>query len=163
MQYRLSNCSSYCLGLCVTAEASDLATFATARPIDSNDPLRKSVLIAHIVASKTTNCRLQNEDLDIPHDPPRDNETRGHKEHGDTIVIHSMNVIPQYRRVGVGTLLLKEYCARMAASQSALVIAAYAHSKIFLFYQSVGLRRVRSSTVLQFGEEWTELRMSLVS
>lgn len=161
MQYWLTNCSNYCLGLFITAEESDAATFATARPVDSYHPERKSILIAHIIATKTTNTTIQNDDLELPYNPPREHEPRGHKEHGDSIFIQSMSVLPEYRRIGGGKSLLREYCERQGRAGTAHAVAALADATYFQFYQSLGFQVVYGSPVRVCGEEWKELRVNL--
>jgi GNAT superfamily N-acetyltransferase len=161
MQYWLFSCSNYCLGLFITAEESNMATFATARPVDSQAPTRKSVLIAHIIATKTTNSTIRGDDLELPYDPSRENETRVHKEHGNTIVMQPMNVLPEYRGIGVGTSMLREYCERMARARTADVIVAVAKPELYQFCQNNRIGFVCGAIVVQYGEEWTEMRVNL--
>jgi len=153
IQYCLSNCSAISLGLFTsTDEAMSTATYQYARSPDSFEPQRKAALVAHIVATKTTNSTILPEDIQIG----------GHKEQGRTIVIQSFGVLQAYRRNGLGTMLLNSYIHRIR-SESACAdrIAVLANEEMIKFYQGLGFELVGDSKVIKEMDHWYDMVLDL--
>ena len=64
--YRLRYCGELSLGIFTSLEDSDTVTAATSAPVYSGAPKRKSVLLGHIIATKTTNPTVTDKDMQIP-------------------------------------------------------------------------------------------------
>lgn len=136
--YCLTNCSAICLGLFTsTHEAMSTATYQYARSPDSFEPDRKAALVAHIVATKTTNSTIHDEDV----------QPGGHKEEGQTIVIQSFGVLLAYRRNGLGSMLLRSYISRMKDAACAERIAVLANEEMIEFYRNSGFMMMGDSQV----------------
>ncbi|MCJ1468131.1 hypothetical protein MMC07_006759 [Pseudocyphellaria aurata] len=162
--YRLSACSELCLGLFSTFDAdaptSSVPTYATARPTNSAAPTKKAVLIAHIVATKCESKTITDRSMDCPPDwqssaPPSDG--RGHQEHGRTIAVHSVAVLPQYQGRHLGSMTLKSYLQRMETAGIADRISLLAHQPLFKFYEGLGFESQGPSECKSYGGGWHDL------
>ena len=90
-----------------------LETLATAHKVETVRPNgAKSVLFGHVVATKSHNRTITDEDMDYPRDwRTRKSNARevGHKEAGRTICLHSLAVHPKLQGCGLGKMLMKSY------------------------------------------------------
>ena len=167
--YRLSTCPELCFGLFSTnttstpssASADDQPTLASANPPNSSTPERKSVLIAMIIATKTSAPYLTDESLEYPPNwttqPSSPEETRGHQEHGQTICIHTLGVLPAYQGRGLAKTIMKSYQQRMETSGIAERIALLAHEHLVKMYETLGFVDKGRSPVKFSGGGWTNL------
>lgn len=152
IQYCLSNCSAISLGLFTSTNAAmSTATYQYARSPDSFEPQRKAALVAHIVATKTTNSTILEEDIQIG----------GHKEQGRTIAIHSFGVLQAYRQNGLGTMLLTSYIDRIKGSACADRIAVLANEEMIKFYQGLGFELVGDSKVIKEMDHWYDMVLNV--
>ena len=171
-EYRFATCSELCLGLFTSADTSlatgdsltpgttfpgSASTADTAAPVTSDSPERKSVLLGHVVATKTTNSPLRDEDMDIPSEWPgapapvaKKGAVAGHKEKGRTLCIHSLAILPQFQGRGLGRLLLRAYIGRMKDADIADRIAIIAHGSLAQYYKGFGFEDKGESPV-EFG------------
>ena len=92
-------------------------TLATGKPVEtSRRNGAVSVLLGHVVATKTNdNVASDNsmgvpEDWDSPHQKP---SKLGHQEAGRTIVVHSVAILPSFQGRGIGRVLMMAYMQQM--------------------------------------------------
>jgi len=148
IQYCLSHCSAISLGLFTsTHEAMSTATYQYARSPDSFEPERKAALVAHIIATKTTNSALADQDL----------QPGGHTEEGRTIVIQSFGVLLAYRQNGLGSMLLNSYIQRVREADCAERIVVLANEELIKFYQGLGFVMVGDSKVTSTTDHWYDM------
>ncbi|KAF4552870.1 Acetyltransferase (GNAT)-like protein 2 [Elsinoe fawcettii] len=197
--YRFSKCSELSLGLFTSADTTiatastsqpttanpgSATTASTAVPVYSGTPERKSVLLGHIIATKTTNPTVKDEDMALPPgwraehkrgmDSPStvtpagtprigadDEPVPGHKEDGRTLCIHSLAILPEFQGRGLGKLLLRSYIQRMEGSGVADRIAIIAHDELVGFYENMGFEKRGKSEVQLAGGGWTDLTIEL--
>ena len=92
-----------------------------------------------------------------------------HTPNGNILVIHSVAIDPKYRRLGYGTIMLREYLSHMIALNEAMSATApiekimlMAKSNLLTFYISSGFR-VNQISPIQHGKDvWYELEYILV-
>ena len=145
------------LGLFATAgpnsPLSSAPTAAYAHPPDSKAPGKKGVLLAHVVATKCNDKTVSDESMDFPPEWRKgvsESDRRGHQEHGRTIALHSLAVIPAYQRIGLGKTIMRSFIQRMETSGVADRIALLAHNHLVAFYESFGFVN-RGESAAQFG------------
>jgi len=135
--------------------------FSAAKTPDSASPDKRSVLIAMIIATKTTAISVTDESMEFPPDchsgrGPQQ-EIRGHQEHGRTIGVHSLGVLPAYQRRGLVKTIMKSYQQRMETSGIADRIALLAHEHLVRMYEGLGFEDKGKSTVKFGGGGWNNL------
>lgn len=104
------------IGLFKTVQPDDdlksLPTYSTASPTETGHP-RRSVLVAHLLATLTTNENISTNDESVPPGwplaTPGAEAQKGHNPEGRTVAVHNFAVLPQLRSTGIGTILLKSY------------------------------------------------------
>lgn len=113
LKYRLSKCGELCLGLFCTVlpeSGFEAETLATSLPVETGRENKAvSVLLGHVIATKTHDVRVSEESISVPKDWESQNpepSTFGHQEDGRTIVLHSVAVLPGYRSRGIGNTLI---------------------------------------------------------
>lgn len=85
----------------------------------------------------------------------------GHKEHGRTVAVHSLAVLPEFQRRGLGRLLMRSYIQRIESSQLADRIAILAHEELVPFYEGLGFERKGESKVQFGGGAWIDMVVDL--
>lgn len=166
-EYRLTKSGQLCLGLFTSAEpgaaAHDAATSAFANPPDSSAPERRGVLLAHIIATLTTNELVKDEDMEIPNwkSTSQADTSLGHKEDGRTLAVHSFAVLPNYQRRGLGTTLLKAYVQRMVEGEVADRISILTYDHLVPYYQRMGFDYKGKADVKHGGEDWNDMVFAL--
>lgn len=93
----------------------------------------------------------------LPSKDKEGEEPAGHQEQGGTICIHSVAVSPEFQRLGLGTVLMKAYVARIKDSKSAQRLALLAHDRLVPFYQSFGFENMGPSAVTSHGGNWNNM------
>ncbi|TKX25375.1 acetyltransferase (GNAT) domain-containing protein 6 [Elsinoe australis] len=201
--YRFAKCSELSLGLFTSADTTiatastsqpttanpgSAETAATAVPVYSGTPERKSILLGHVIATKTTNLYVRDEDMELPPkwreehqrgiDSPstvtpagtpklgassdsKGSALPGHKEEGRTICIHSLAVLPDFQGKGLGRLLMRSYIQRMESSGVADRIAIIAHDQLVPFYEGMGFESRGKSPVVFGGGNWVDMVLDL--
>ena len=196
LTYRLTTSPELALGIFSSTPApsdpSKLPTYAAAHPADSTKPSQKAVLIAMIIATKTTTPVATDEAMQFapewrhhhhpqetqqqqhhddetptttdptPTDPPpppptSPDDPRGHKEHGRTICVWSLGVLPAYQSRGLGRTLMKSYQQRMETSGIADRIALLARGSVVGMYKGFGFEENGESQVQFAGGGWGDL------
>jgi GNAT superfamily N-acetyltransferase len=163
----LTNCATLSLGI-FTSHHDDsdvkIPTSATSAPVYSGVPERKCVLLGHIIATKTHNATVTDNDMAIP-DPKAStpDPTLGHKEDGRTICIHSLAVLPQYQRRGLGKTLMEAYIQRIESHGVADRLALIAHEHLIPYYESFGFVNKGKSECQFGGGGWFDMVRELDS
>ncbi|KAH9831316.1 polyamine acetyltransferase [Teratosphaeria destructans] len=155
-QYRLQTCGELSLGIFTSHSNDDISTSSTSAPVYSGAPRRKAVLLGHILATKTTNPIVTDDDMAIP--PPDTSDPHiGHKEEGRTICIHSLAVLPEYHRRGLATTLMQAYLQRIESHGVADRVALIAHEHLIGFYEKFGFVNKGRSEAQFGGGGWFDL------
>jgi len=81
----------------------------------------------------------------------------GHKEEGRTLAIHSLAILPQYQRHGLGRTLLQAYLQRMESHAIGDRAALIAHEALVPFYERFGFVNQGRSGVEFAGGGWWDL------
>lgn len=162
--YRLTKCPELCLGLFSTTtspSANDVPTFDSAHAPNSSTPNLKSVLIAMIIGTKTRAPAVTDECMENPPNwqsqRPNPQDLRGHQEHGQTICVQTLGVLPAYQGRGLAKILMKSYQQRMETSGIAQRIALLAHEYLVRMYEGMGFVNKGRSPVKFGGGGWTSL------
>ncbi|KAK3678280.1 hypothetical protein LTR78_001575 [Recurvomyces mirabilis] len=163
-QYRLSHCGELSLGIFTSHEGNDIATAQTSAPVYSGAPHRKAVLLGHVIATKTTNPTVTDNDMAIP-SPTSQSSTSdadpgslpGHKEIGRTLCIHSLAVLPGYQGRGLGRTLMKAYLQRIESHGVADRVALIAHEHLIKFYEGFGFVNQGGSKCQFGGGGWFDM------
>ncbi|KAK3074251.1 hypothetical protein LTR53_003474 [Teratosphaeriaceae sp. CCFEE 6253] len=161
-QYRLRHCGELSLGIFTSLTDSSTATAATSAPVYSGAPKRKSVLLGHVIATKTTTPTVTDAAMAIP--PPSspsasasDKEAAGHQEAGRTICIHSLAVLPEYQGRGLGRTLMRAYLQRIGSHGVADRAALIAHEGLVGYYEGLGFTNEGKSAVEFAGGGWVDM------
>lgn len=134
-KYRLTKCGELSLGIfCTATPESNLPaeTLATGKPVETcRTNKARSVLLAHVIATKTRDGLATDESMDYPRDwetKKSDNSTKiGHHEEGRTICVHSIAVLPEFQKSGIGRTLMMAYMQQMNGAGIADRLALVAH------------------------------------
>ena len=97
----------------------------------------------------TTGLTVTDKDMGIPADDPND-FSLGHKPHGRTVAIHSLAVLPDFQRKGLGSTHMKAYLDRLAKQDVADKAALIAHQEMIPYYETFGFKN-RGKSSAQFG------------
>ncbi|RDL38863.1 putative polyamine acetyltransferase [Venustampulla echinocandica] len=164
--YRLTKCGELCLGLFTTVTPNSnppfsSPTLASARVIETGRPSGDvSVLLAHIIAVKTTSHVVTDESMDLPRDWDAVNPTPsplGHQERGRTIVLHSVAVAPGFQGKGLGQVLMRAYFGLMNGAGIAERLALIAHDHKVSWYEKLGFTNNGKSAAQFGGGGWYDL------
>lgn len=94
--------------------------------------------------------------MEIPQSSEAVNKV-GHIEHGRTIAIHSLAVLPEFQKRGIGSMLMKAYVQRMASSNNADRISLLAYDHLVPFYESLGFEKKGKGGSKHGGVEWVDM------
>ena len=84
-------------------------------------------------------------------------KTGGHREDGRTICIHSLAVLPEYQRRGLGKTLMKSYLQRMESHGVADRAALIAHKELIPYYEALGFQNLGESEAQFGGGGWYDM------
>ncbi|KAF3067490.1 Polyamine N-acetyltransferase 1 [Daldinia childiae] len=169
-EYRLSVCPELCLGLfCTVApdktEGFEIDTLPTAHPVETGrENGAKSVLMAHIVATRSHDEIVTDKAMDYPRDfrtNKRNTTGLGHQEAGGTICIHSFAVHPKLQGCGLGKLLMKSYLQQLRNSECALRCSLICRGYLVTFYERFGFLHLGESSVKFGGGGWHNMSLSI--
>ena len=133
-------------------------TAAASSPVYSGAPKRKSVLLGHIIATKTSNLTVTDQDMAIPGASTSFNDDSvGHKEIGRTICIHSLAVLPEYQSRGLGRTLMQAYLQRIESHDVADRAALIAHKHLIPYYERFGFSTKGASGCKFGGGDWYDM------
>ena len=150
------------MGIFTSNAEGNIATAETASPVYSGAPERKAVLLGHIVSTKTTNPTVTDDDMNFPSSDAPDPKL-GHKEEGRTVCIHSLAVLPEYQKRGLGKTLMMAYIQRMEAHGVADRLALIAHEELIPYYEGLGFENKGKSEAQFGGGGWFALVRELRS
>ncbi|QDS69195.1 hypothetical protein FKW77_000213 [Venturia effusa] len=166
--YRLRNCSGLCYGVFTTVDPNlesdrenmGASTYAVAPKVETSS-VRRRVLLGHIVATLSTNDLIKDEDMDLPSDwqsssAPASSKV-GHKPHGRTLMVHSLAVLPEYQRKGIGTMLMSGFIKRMREARIADRVALLAEDGLVPFYDRLGFDNLGESDATFGGIRWKDM------
>ncbi|TAQ90260.1 hypothetical protein B7494_g1401 [Chlorociboria aeruginascens] len=162
--YRLNKCGELCLGIFATVEPDvdfQAATRATAHLVETgrtNEAV--SVLLGHIIATKTTSRITTDESMAYPQDWDSDHpspSTLGHQESGLTIVLHSIAILPELQGRGLGSVLVNAYIQQMNGTGIADRLALIAHDHKVKWYEKLGFVDKGESAVQFGGGGWYDM------
>jgi predicted N-acetyltransferase YhbS len=145
------------MGIFTSDSTATILTSSTSAPVYSGAPERKAVLLGHIVATKTTNPTVTDDDMNIPSSSRGSDVTVGHREEGRTICIHSLAVLPAYQRRGLGKTLMKAYLQRMETQGVADRAALIAHQELIPYYEALGFESLGASRAQFAGGGWFDM------
>lgn len=133
-------------------------TSDTSAPVYSGAPQRKAVLLGHIIATKTDNATVTDDDMKIPNPDDQDTAKKvEHQEDGRTVCIHSLAVLPGYQKKGLGTTLMKAYLQRIESHDVADRVALIAHGHLIEYYESFGFVNQGESKAQFGGGGWNDM------
>jgi len=170
LAYRLNKCGELCLGIFCTVVPEtgfNSPTLSTGRPVETS---RKngaiSVLLGHVIATKTTDSTASDQSMDYPKDWASENptpSTAGHQEGGRTIVLHSVAILPELQSRGLGRILVTAYVQQMNGAGIADRLALIAHDHKVGWYEKIGFSN-KGKSETAFGDgNWTDLIFELKS
>lgn len=114
-----------------------------------------------VIATKTDAPAVTDEAMDISlgwqHSSSPTSGTHGHQEHGRTIAIHSLGVLPAYQGQGLAKTIMKSYEQRMETSGIADRIALLAHDDLVKMYEGLGFENRGKSNAKFGGGGWNAL------
>lgn len=151
-RYRFSKCPELMLGIFTSHTDNEIPTAKTSAPVYTGAPKRKAVLLGHIIATRTNNSVVGDDDMAIPSPdhPTPDDHKLGHKEDGRTICVHSLAVLPDYQGHGLGSTLMLAYIQRIELQSLADRLALIAHDHLIPFYEKLGFEN-KGPSAAQFG------------
>lgn len=85
----------------------------------------------------------------------------GHKDHGRTLCIHSLAVLPAYQKRGLGRTLMKAYLQRMGTQGVADRVALIAHKGLIPYYEGFGFKYLGPSQAQFGGGGWFDMAREL--
>ncbi|GAP84835.1 putative polyamine acetyltransferase [Rosellinia necatrix] len=179
--YRLTTCPELCMGVYCTAIPSNtkgwtIDTLPTAHPVETGrDDGAVSVLLAHIVATRSVEDVVTDEAMDYPRDykTARYNNNSndggdgggksrlGHQEAGRTLCIHSLAVHPKLQGVGIGKLIVKAYMQQVKSSAVADRISLICEQYLITYYKRFGFTYVGPSKATYSGGGWHDMTFDL--
>jgi len=162
--YRLAKSSGLNIGLFTTVNPDDgtrtLPTYATARKTETGSP-RKSVLVAHILATLTAHETVQDEDMALPKDwnttTPDTTQGLGHKQGTRTVALHSLSVLPELQGSRVGSTLLRSFIQMVKDSKVVDRVALITFERLVPWYERFGFETLGKSNAQYAGEEWYDM------
>ena len=89
-------------------------------------------------------------------------DTPGHHENGRTIAVHSLGVLPEFQKKGLGKIIMKSYIQRIESSGISDRIALLAHEHLIKFYESLGFENRGKSEVGFGGGGWTNMVIDIL-
>ena len=146
------------MGIYTSYEGNDpdsIATIATSNPVTSSSPNRKSVLLGHIIATRSTNSTLTDADMDIPSAESLKQTSK--RLEGQSVCIHSLAVLPEFQNRGLGKTLLKAYLQRMSDGYIADRVVLLTHADVVPFYTRFGFKKHGQSSATFGGGGWVDM------
>ncbi|KAI2636901.1 hypothetical protein GGS26DRAFT_588447 [Hypomontagnella submonticulosa] len=164
--YRLSACPELCLGLFCTvvpekAEGFDIETLKVAHLVETDrEDGARSVLLAHIVATRSNDVVVTDAAMDYPHDyraGKPNTSGLGHQEGGQTICVHSLAVHPKLHGCGLAKLLMKSYLQQIKNSEIASLVALLCEDYLINFYERFNFKYSGKSSAAFGGGGWHDM------
>ncbi|KAI1816912.1 hypothetical protein GGS20DRAFT_535369 [Poronia punctata] len=169
-EYRLTKCPELTMGIFCTvvpakAQGWEIETLSTAHPVEtSRSDGAVSVLLAHLVGTRTRDLIVTDGAMDYPRDYktiPSGPSSVGHQEIGRTICLHSLAVHPKLQGVGMGKLLVKAYMQQAKSSDLAGRIALICQDYLVNYYKRFGFSYLNPSIATFGGGGWHDIVFDL--
>lgn len=173
LKYRLSVCPELCSGLFI--RNFEISSKEDQDHDDDDDYYHNSKfvdekLIGQIVATKIFDQRITERSMGIPKFAHKyivdesilDNDKIGHVELSSNIGIHSLIIHSDYKKLGLGTLILKDYIQKLNQQEIGDKIIIIAHQLLIPFYKRIGFVDQGESDCKYAGETWNDLVLPLV-
>lgn len=169
LKYRLTACPELSLGIFCTfspdklepGQKVELETLSAAKPVETNRPDHTvSVLLAHIVSTKSNSRVVTDNDMDFPRDyqnPSRKPSPLGHKEEGRTVALHSLAVSPKLQGCGLGKLIIKAYLQHIKQDNLADRVALIAQYHLISYYERFGFINLGQNKTTLGGGGWYDM------
>ncbi|KAF2673934.1 hypothetical protein BT63DRAFT_171198 [Microthyrium microscopicum] len=162
--YRLAKGSGLSIGLFTTVHPDDeetsLPTYASAPSAEGNSP-RRIVLLAHLLATTTTNSTVTSDDETLPSDwnvaTSRAQPTLGNKLEGKTVAIVNFAVLPQMRARHAGGILIKSFVSMVKSVKAYRKIAVAAPEALEAFFEQYQFETVGKGWVDEKGEKRVDM------
>ncbi|KAI2624375.1 hypothetical protein GGR54DRAFT_596224 [Hypoxylon sp. NC1633] len=171
-EYRLTACPELCHGLfCTVVPDSvpgfEIDTLPPSHLVETgrNDGAR-SVLLAHIVATRSDSEVVTDAAMDYPHDfrTERHNTSGlGHQGGGPTVCIHSLAVHPKLQGCGLGKLLMISYLQQLRNSDLASRCALICRDYLVPFYKKFGFLHKGESRTSFGGGGWQDMVLTIAN
>ncbi|KAI0478811.1 hypothetical protein GGR56DRAFT_343136 [Xylariaceae sp. FL0804] len=168
LAYRLKSYPELCFGVFNTVLPSkagdfEIGTLKTALPVETS---RKdgavSVMMAHIIATRSHGLVVTDHDMDYPRDQAGspNKSGLGHKESGRTICIHSLAVDPKLHGCGMGKLIMKAYLQQVKNAQIADRISLICPEYLVNYYKRFGFEHVGLNRAESGSRDWHDMGQS---
>ncbi len=113
-----------------------------------------------MIATKCDSYSVTDDSVDYPPEwqsgvSPSD--SRGHQEHGRTIAVHSLAILPAFRNRGLGKIIMKSYRQRMEVSGIADRMSLVTHDHLIKFYEALRFVNKGSSQCTFAGGGWFDM------
>jgi len=119
------------------------------------------VLVAHILATLTTNETVKDEDIALPDNwnttTPDTTKGLGHKVFGRTIAIHSVSVLPELQGSRIGSTLLKTFIQMTKEAKNYERISLITFERLVPWYERFGFENQGKSHAQFGGEQWYDM------
>lgn len=118
------------------------------------------MLLGHVIATKCDSDTVTDASADYLPEWQSGvplSELRGHQEHGRTIAVHSLAVLPAFRKRGLGKTILKAYTQRIESSGIANRVSLVAHDDMIKFYEALGFVNKGDSQCKFGGGRWFDM------
>ncbi|KAI5868653.1 hypothetical protein GGS23DRAFT_42570 [Durotheca rogersii] len=165
-EYRLTACPEICFGVFCTILPEDferfqIDTFPTSHAVETRrENGGRSVLVAHIVATKSDEAVV----TDAAMGYPRDFRARtpgtsllGHDDTGRTVCIHSLAVHPRLQSCGLGKCIVKSYLQHVQSSGFADRCALICQDYLVSYYEKLGFSHMGPSSAGFGGGGWNDM------
>ncbi|KAI0150450.1 hypothetical protein GGR57DRAFT_504448 [Xylariaceae sp. FL1272] len=171
LDYRLTTCSELSMGVFCTVVPSaiadtgfDLSTIHTAHPVEtSRDDGAVSVLMAHIIATRSHDTVVTDKAMDYPRDyasvKTKTRSELGNQEDGRTLCIHSLAVHPKLQGVGLGKLIMKSYLQQVKNSALSERVALICQHYLVNYYKRFGFTHAGPSRAAFGGGGWEDMTL----
>ena len=84
-----------------------------------------------------------------------------HEPDGKLVCIHSVTVVPEFRRQGLGLAMLREYLTALRARRLYSGAALICHDELIEFYRQAGFRLIGESAVVHGPDPWFDMTCDL--
>ncbi|KAI0542975.1 hypothetical protein GGR58DRAFT_3946 [Xylaria digitata] len=167
--YRLTVCPELCMGVFCTvvpsnAKGWEIDTLHTAHAVETGrDDAAVSVLLAHIVATRSHDAVVTDDAMGLPRDRKAGgkDDKIGHQETGRTVCLHSLAVHPKLQGVGMGKLIVKAYMQQIKNSELADRVALICREYLVNYYKRFGFSHAGPSKASFGGGGWHDMVFDL--
>ncbi|KAI1823105.1 acyl-CoA N-acyltransferase [Xylaria intraflava] len=169
--YRLTTSPELCMGVFCTVVPSntkgwEIDTLHTAHAVETGrDDGAVSVLLAHILATRSHTDVITDDAMDYPRDykTAKNGSKLGHQETGRTVCVHSLAVHPKLQGVGLGKLIIKAYMQQVKSYALANRIALICPEYLVNYFKRFGFCHVGPSKAACSDSGWHDMVFDLAA